>query len=158
MFKVAVLSLFTIAAFSAEINPLQELIDAARTDSPKLKQLIGAKDAYGYRLPELGGRDGVAVWGQEFFFAVESAKEAAVSIDKEPAVPMKQIAGTNYWYLLRMLRLGTTHQYQYYSGGQPIQGAQYQVAGYNPDSYPMPGVAHGKLSDKKTLHSSVYTG
>ena len=70
---------------------------------------------------------------------------------------MKQVAGTNYWYLLKMLRLGTTHQYQYFAGGQPV-AAPYQVAGYNPDSYPMPGVPRGKLSEKKTLHSAVYPG
>ena len=66
---------------------------AARTDSPKLKDLLGAKDAYGKRLPELGGRDGVAVWGQEFLFAVETEKDAAVSIDKEPPIAMKRVAG-----------------------------------------------------------------
>jgi enterochelin esterase-like enzyme len=156
MFRLAVVSLLTIAGLQAQVHPLQELIDAARVDSPKLKDMLGAKDAYGYRLPELGGRDGVAVWGQEFFFAFESQKDAAVSIDKEPAIPMKRVAGTNYWYLLKMLRLGTTHQYQYYGAGQPIQGALYQVAGYNPDSYPMPGTPRGALSEKKTLKSTVY--
>jgi enterochelin esterase family protein len=34
----------------------------------------------------------------------------------------------------------------------------YDVAGYNPDSYPLPGVMHGKLSDKKTLASKIYPG
>jgi enterochelin esterase-like enzyme len=158
MLRIAALSLLWIAALAAQINPLQELIDAARSNSPRLKDLMGARDSYGYGLPELGGRDGVAVWGQEFFFAVESQKDAAVSIDKEPAVAMRHVAGTNYWYLLKMLRLGTTHQYQYYAGGQPIQGAQYQVAGYNPDSYPMPGVPRGTLSEKRTLKSAVYPG
>jgi hypothetical protein len=52
------------------------------------------------------------VWGQEFLFAVESAKDASVSIDKAPPLPMKRAPGSNYWYLLKMLRLGTTHQYQ----------------------------------------------
>src|SRR5579862_9829898 len=138
MLRIALLSLLSIAALQAQLHPLHELIDAARADSPKLKDLLSAKDSYGYHLPELAGRDGVAVWGQEFFFALQSAKPAAVSIDKEPPIPMKQAPGTDYWYLLKMLRLGTTHQYQYFADGQPV-AAPYQVAGYNPDSYPMPG-------------------
>jgi enterochelin esterase-like enzyme len=158
MFKTVILSFLTIAGLRAEMNPLLELIEAAHTDSPKVKDLLSLKDMYGYRLPELGGRDGAAVWGQDFFFALESPREAAVSIDKEPPIPMKQVAGTNYWYLLKMLRLGTTHQYQYYSGGLPIQGALYQVAGYNPDSYPVAGVPHGALSEKRTLRSKIYPG
>src|ERR1700733_14326391 len=95
--------------------PLQELIDAARADSPRLKELLDRKDEFGYRLPELHGRDGVAVWGQEFFFAVESKVEATVVIDKEAPVAMKRVAGSDYWYLLRRLRLGTTHQYHYFA-------------------------------------------
>ncbi len=155
--KIAFASLFFVTGLLAQINPVQELIDAARTDSPKLKELLGAKDSYGYRIPELAGRDGVAVWGQEFVFAVESAKPASVSIDKEPAIPMKQVPGTNYWYLWKMLRLGTTHQHQYVVDGKPF-AAPYQVAGYNPDSYPLPGVPRGTLSEKKTLKSTIYPG
>jgi enterochelin esterase family protein len=34
----------------------------------------------------------------------------------------------------------------------------YQVAGYNPDSYPVPGVPRGVLSEKKTLKSAIYPG
>jgi enterochelin esterase-like enzyme len=139
-----------------QIAALQELIDAARSDSPTLAQLLDRKDAWGNRLPELHGRDGVAVWGQEFFFAVESPSAATVVIDGAPAVAMKRVAGTNYWYLLRMMRLGTTHQYHYFANGKEIGG--YQVAGYNPDSYPISGVPHGKLSQRNTLSSKVYPG
>src|ERR1022692_2013582 len=86
----------------AQMHPLQELIEAARTQSPKLKDLLAAG------LPLLQGRDGAAVWGQEFLFAVESEKPATVAIDKQPAVPMTNIPGTKYWYRLMTLRLGTT--------------------------------------------------
>jgi enterochelin esterase-like enzyme len=137
-------------------NALQELIDAARADSPGLGQLLDRKDEWGNHLPELHGRDGVAVWGQEFFFAVESPSSATVVIDGDPPLPMKRVNATNYWYLLRRLRLGTTHQYHYFAGGKEIGG--YQVAGYNPDSYPITGVARGKLSERKTLISRVYPG
>jgi enterochelin esterase-like enzyme len=141
----------------AQLHPLQELIDAARADSPKLKELFAARDAYGRGIPELGtsGRDSVAVWGQEFVFAVESVKPTSVSIDRAPPVPMKQVPGTNYWYLWKMLRLGVTHHHQYLVDGKPI-GVAYEVAGYNPDSYPSPGIPRGTLSEKKTLTSSIY--
>jgi len=148
--------LLAAAGLYGQTNPLQELVDAARADSPRLKELLDRKDEWGNRIPELNGRDGVAVWGQEFFFAVQSASAATVVIDGEPPVPLKEVPGTNYWYLLKRLRLGTTHQYHYFGGGREI-GA-YQVAGYNPDSYPIAGVAPGKLSARKTLKSAVYPG
>ncbi len=134
----------------AETHPLQELIEAARTNSPRLKDLIGSG------LPGLRGRDGAAVWGQEFLFAVESAQEAAVTIDKQPPVAMTRIAGTNYWYRLAALRLGTTHTYTYLAEGKPI--GTYDVAGYNPDSYPLPGAPRGRLSAKRTHASKIYPG
>ena len=118
MLKAALASLFIVTGLVAQPHPLQELIDAARTDSPKLKELLAARDSYGKALPELARRDGVAVWGQEFVFAVESAKPASVMIDKEALVPMKQVPGTNYWYLWKMLRHGTTHRNQYMAEGQ----------------------------------------
>jgi enterochelin esterase family protein len=133
-----------------QMHPLQELIEAARTNSPKLKELIAAG------LPGLHGRDGAAVWGQEFLFAVESEKPASVSIDKQPPAAMTHIAGTAYWYKLMTLRLGTTHNYNYIADGKPI--GTYDVAGYNPDSYPLPGAARGKLSGKRTLASKIYPG
>lgn len=156
MKRLPISLVFAAAVVYGQRHPLQELIDAARTDSPRLKELLDRQDEWGNRLPELNGRDGVAVWGQEFFFAVQSSSAATVVIDGEPPVPLKQLAGTNYWYLLKRLRLGTTHQYHYFGGGREI-GA-YQVAGYNPDSYPIAGVARGKLSERKTLKSTVYSG
>ena len=164
MLKTALASLFLVTGLVAQtnsvqgpINPVQALIDAARTDSPRLKELLDARDSFGRRIPELAGRDGVAVWGQEFVFAVESPNPASVSIDNEPPIPMKQVPGTNYWYLWKMLRLGTTHRNQYVVDGKPF-GAAYEVAGYNPDSYPLPGVPRGTLSERKTLKSAIYPG
>jgi len=126
--------LLCLPGLFAQISPVQELIEAVRADSPKLAELLARKDSFGYRVPEMTGRDGVAVWGQEFLFAVESAADATVVIDNDAPAPMKRVPGTGYWYLLKTLRLGTTHQYHYFAGGREIGG--YQVAGYNPDSYP----------------------
>ena len=132
-------------------HPLQQLVDAARADSPALAGLLGKG------LPELKGRDGALVWGQEFLFVVESATPATVSIDKQPAVAMKRAGTTNYWYLLKTLRLGATHPYAYYDAAGKMIGT-YEVAGYNPDSYPLPGVARGVLSERRTLTSKIYPG
>jgi enterochelin esterase family protein len=136
------------AALFAQSNPLQELVEAARTDSPRLKDLIASG------LPLLHGRDGAVVWGQEFLFAVESDTAATVSIDRESPVAMKRIPGTKVWYRLMTLRLGTTHNYNYFADGKSL--GTYDVAGYNPDSYPLPGVPRGRLSEMKTLVSKVY--
>ena len=140
-----------LAAALAQDHPLQKLIEAARANSPELATLLGQG------MPGLRGRDGVAVWGQEFLFAVQSATPAKVSIDKQPPLPMKHVAGTDFYYLLKTLRLGRTHQYLYLDAeGERI--GTYEVAGYNPDSYPQPGVPRGTLSERKTLTSQVYPG
>ncbi|MDP9169319.1 MAG: alpha/beta hydrolase-fold protein [Acidobacteriota bacterium] len=151
MFTRLVLLLALAVPAAAQMHPLQQLIEAARTNnSPRLKELLASG------LPLLQGRDGVAVWGQEFLFAVESDKPAAVSIDHQPQLPLTNIPGTKYWYRLMTLRLGTTHNYNYFADGKSL--GTYDVAGYNPDSYPLPGVAHGRLSEMKTLASKIYPG
>ncbi len=148
--KIAALLLIIAGIAGAQQHPLHELIDAARADSPKLRELIAAG------LPGLKGRDGAAVWGQDFLFAVESSTAATVSVDKQPPVSMKRVAGSNYWYRLMTLRLGTTHTYSYFAGSKLL--GTYDVAGYNPDSYPLAGVPRGKLSERKTLPSKIYPG
>src|SRR4051812_10167022 len=150
MFRRLLLLSLSASGLFAQMHPLQELIEAARTNSPRLKDLIASG------MPALQGRDGAAVWGQDFLFAVESEKPATVSIDKQPPIPLTNIPGTKYWYRLVTLRLGTTHNYNYFADGKSL--GTYDVAGYNPDSYPLPGVAHGTLSAMKTLQSKIYPG
>ena len=150
MLRIAFLTLASACGLVAQTHPLQELIEAARSHSPKLKNLLAAG------LPLLQGRDGAAVWGQEFLFAVESEKPASVSVDKQPPVSMTNVSGTKYWYRLMTLRLGTTHNYNYLVDGRTI--GTYDVAGYNPDSYPVAGVARGTISGMKTLTSKIYPG
>ena len=151
MGRLIAISCLTLSALAADLHPLQALIEAARSNSPEMKTLIAGG------LPGLRGRDGAAVWGQEFLFVVQSDQPASVSIDSEPALPMRQVPGsTDLWYKLATLRLGVTHSYTYSAAGKTI--GTYDVAGYNPDSYPVPGVAQGKLSEKKTLVSKIYPG
>ena len=59
--------------------------------------------------------------------------------------------------LLTKMRTGVTHSYQYYAAGKPL-GARGDAVGYNPDSYPKPGVPRGKVSEKQTIVSKIYDG
>lgn len=150
MIRVIWLGWLAAVVALAQMHPLQELVEAARTNSPRLKDLLGRG------LPGLAGRDGALVWGQEFLFVVESEKPASVSVDRQPAVPMTPVAGTRFWYKVMTLRLGTTHNYNYLVDGKSI--GTYDVAGYNPDSYPQAGVSGGRLSERQTLQSKIYPG
>jgi len=56
LFRLPLL-LFGVLTLYGQTHPLQELIEAARSHSPRLKELLAAG------LPALQGRDGAAVWG-----------------------------------------------------------------------------------------------
>lgn len=144
----ALLFLASSSFVFGQTHPVEDLIVAARANSPRLKELLPAG------IIGLKGRDGAVVWGQDFLFAVESAAPATLSIDHQPPVAMTAVPGTRLWYKLATLRLGTTHNYNFFADGKSL--GTYDVAGYNPDSYPLPGVAKGKLSEMKTLASKIY--
>jgi enterochelin esterase family protein len=150
MHRFLIVFCLAFPALAAPKHPLQELVDAARANSPRLKDLLTAG------LPALHGRDGVVVWGSDFLFAVESPDPASVSIDHQPPLPMTNVPGTPYWYRLTTLRLGATHNYAYFANGKSL--GTYDVAGYSPDSYPQPDVPAGKLSEMRTLPSKIYPG
>lgn len=157
--------LFTLTAATAaparEIHPLEQLITSARQGpaSRGLAEMITTT---------LSPHGGVAVWGQEYLFATDlpfgtpnstpvAAAEAAVSIDGQPALPMEKIPGSPFWMRLALMRVGVTHAYQYVADGKQI-GRRFDVAGYNPLSYPTPGTPQGKISEKHTLTSKIYDG
>ena len=147
----------------AQHHPLAELIAAARQGpaTPGLQDLVNKASL---------AKGGVAVWGQDYLFIVPSSSQASVSIDEQPALPMAQISGSNLdepaslseaktrlWMRLVKMRVGVTHAYQFYADGKPL-GKRSDVAGYNPDSYPQPGVPKGTLSEKHTITSKIYDG
>lgn len=151
MKKLLLLLFLSALAVQAQTHPLQALIEAARAKSPALKELMPKT------LFDLKERGASAVWGQDFLFAVETDKQAAVSIDGQEPEAMTRIAGSNLWYLLKKMRIGVTHNYQFYADGHSLGNQyRYDVAGYNPDSYPLPGVPKGRLSEKKTIASKIY--
>ena len=87
MTRLAALLLLSWCALFGQAHPLQELIEAAHTNSPRLKDLLAAG------LPALHGRDGAAVWGQDFLFAVEAEQSATLSMDHQPPLPMTNVPG-----------------------------------------------------------------
>jgi enterochelin esterase family protein len=138
-------------AMNAQTHPLEAVIEAARAKSPELKDLL-AKIS-----PNLKNAGTALVWGQDFLFAVESGAEPGVSIDGQPRAAMARVPDSNIWYRLVKMRTGVTHSYQFEAEGKPLFPRR-DVAGYNPDSYPKPGVPKGMLSEKKTIASKIYEG
>jgi len=142
--------LLTASALMGQTSPLEELITLARQgpSAPGLQDRIART---------LSAKGGNAVWGQDYFFAADSAAPVTVSLDNQPAVAMAQIPGSTLWMLLVKMRTGVTHSYQYYAAGKPL-GARGDAIGYNPDAYAKPGVPRGKVSEKLTIVSKIYDG
>ena len=148
--KTIALFLLASAAFFAQTPPLEELIETARHGgaAPGLKDQITST---------LSPRGGTAVWGQDFLFVADSPQPVSISIDQQSAGAMTQIEGSTLWMLLKKMRTGVTHSYQYFAAGKPL-GARGDAVGYNPDSYPKPGVPRGKVTGKQTIVSRLYDG
>jgi enterochelin esterase-like enzyme len=147
---LAVLGFAIASAGNAQVHPLSRLIEAARggPSSPGLEDLV---------TKTLGGKGGTAVWGQDYLFVAPSSSPASISIDAQPPLPMLQVGHSNLWMRLEKMRVGVTHAYQFFADGKPL-GNRSDVSGYNPDSYPRPGVPQGKLSEKHTITSKIYDG
>jgi enterochelin esterase-like enzyme len=133
-------------AVAEQTNPIEALVTAARNGSPDLSSLVKSEMPKG----------GVQVWGQDYLFVGAGAKPMTISIDDQPVVVMRAL-GEGFWYRIEKMRTGVTHSYQFYADGKP-QGQRGDATGYNPDSYPKPGVPKGVLSDKKTITSKIYEG
>jgi hypothetical protein len=142
---------FVLASLaSAQVHPLAQLIELAREgpSTPGLEDLINRT---------LSSKGGATVWGQDYLFVTPSSSPASISIDQQPPLPMSQVRSSNLWMRLQKMRVGVTHAYQFYADGKPL-GNRSDVSGYNPDSYPKPGVPQGKLSEKHTITSKIYDG
>jgi enterochelin esterase-like enzyme len=135
---------------NAQTHPLAQLIDSARqgANSPGLEQLIEKT---------IGPKGGAQVWGGDYLFVAPSSAPATIAIDGQPAQSMQRVGSSNFWIRLEKMRVGVTHAYQFFSDSKALANRT-DVPGYNPDSYPKPGVAQGKLSEKHTLTSKIYDG
>jgi enterochelin esterase family protein len=141
-----------LACFSilAQNSPLEDAIEAARggVANPDLKARIGRA---------ISASQGVIVWGQDYLFVATSPTPITISIDQQPPAPLAQIPSSNTWMLMKKMRTGVTHSYQYFADGKPL-GARGDAVGYNPDSYPKQGVPKGKPGSKQTIVSKVFDG
>lgn len=139
------------ALLPAQSSPVESLIAAARAGdsglAARLEQQFG----------KIEKRAVAAVWGQDYLFAAESPDPVSVSINDAPAAALKPVPGTTLWYTVLKMRTGVTHSYQFHAAGKPLYNPG-DVTGYNPDSYPKPGVAQGKVSEKIVVTSKVYDG
>lgn len=147
--RLALAGLVALCA-AAQTHPLETLIETARKgpEAPGLRDLV---------TKTLGAKGGANVWGQDFLFVTASEEPATVSLDGEPPAAMARIPGSNLYMRLEKMRTGVTHSYQYFAAGKAL-GNRGDVTGYNPDSYPKAGVAHGTLSEKHTIVSKIYDG
>ena len=155
----ALFALASVCAY-AQVHPLEQLIETAR-------QGPAAAGLAAQIAQTLSAHGGVAVWGADYLFVSDlttapkneavSASAAGVSIDQQPPLAMEKVAGTAFWMRLVKMRVGVTHAYQFYADGKAAT-ARNDVSGFNPDSYPKPGVPKGKLSEKHTIVSKIYDG
>src|SRR5271154_3054153 len=134
--KILVAYLALAFAIFAQTPTPAESVEAARKgpETTAMKQRVAGMTA----------PTQVTVWGQDYLFLATSATPVSVSIDLQPQRQLAQV-DTNHWMLLTKMRTGVLHQYQFYAADKPL-GARGDAVGYNPDSYPKPGVSHGKLS------------
>ncbi len=151
MRKFPLLLLLTITGLSAQTHPLEAIVDAAREHPAALKDLLAAS------YPSLKNQGTALVWGQDFLFVAETGKQSTVSIDGQPGAAMAAVPDSTLWYRLVKMRTGVTHSYEFLAEGKTLF-ARRDVAGYNPDSYPKPGVPKGTLSEKHTIASKIYKG
>jgi enterochelin esterase family protein len=142
---------FTAAVMLAQTHPLEAIVAAARTNSPALKDLLATN------FPNLKNQGTALVWGQDFLFVAETATSPEISIDMQPFAGMTHVPASGYWFRLVKMRTGVTHSYEFHAEGKTLFPRR-DVAGYNPDSYPKPGVPKGTLSEKHTIASKIYPG
>src|SRR5438270_115188 len=146
--KVFPVILATATVVFAQTPSPSESIEAARkgSGSPEMKA----------RVAKMTTPTQAIVWGQDYLFLASSTSPVTISIDSQPQRPLAQV-DESHWMLLTKMRTGVLHEYQFYSAGKTL-GNRGDAVGYNPDSYPNPAVAHGKLSDMHTITSKIYDG
>jgi enterochelin esterase family protein len=135
---------------------MDQLLALSRTrpDSPEFRELLVK------HLGEAPIKSGAAFnsHGPDFVWAVESATQPSMVIDDQPAGgPMRRIAGSNLWFYIAKLRVGTSHRFHYLINGAKF-GGSVDVPAYTPDSYARPGVPQGRISEKLVHTSKLYGG
>ena len=128
-------------------------LSRSRPDSPEFREALMK------HLGEAGIKSGEAFDsnGPDFIWAVASATPPAMILDDQPAGPMRRIAGSDLWFYVAQLRVGTSHRFHYVVDGKRF-GGSYDVPAYTPLSYARPGVPQGRISEKLVHTSKLYGG
>jgi enterochelin esterase family protein len=95
--------------------------------------------------------------GPDFVWAVEATSQPTIVIDDQPAGALRRIAGTNLWFHVGQLKVGTGHRFHYLVDGKRF-GGSVDVPAYTPDSYEQPGVPRGALTGKLVHQSRLFAG
>ena len=148
-------ALYPVDGYGMERAAMDQLLTLARTrpDSAEFRDLLVK------HLGDARIKSGEAYNsnGPDFVWAVETPKQPTLVIDDQPAGAMRRIAGSNLWFSLGQLRVGTSHRFHYLIDGARF-GGSYDVPTYTPDSYARPGVPQGRLSEKLVHISKLYGG
>ena len=151
----AVVVLCPSAGSAMERGDMDRVLTLARTspNSPEFRAALAKA------FPDADVKAGSAYNsnGPDFIWAVEAATTPALIIDDQPAPPMRRIAGSNLWFHVGQLRVGTAHRFHYTVDGKKF-GGSYDLPAYTPDSYARPGVPQGNLSEKLVHTSKLYGG
>jgi enterochelin esterase family protein len=152
---VVLAALYPAPGFGMVRADMDHLLTLARTspNSPEFRAALAKA------FPDADVKSGVAYNsnGPDFIWAVESASQPSMILDDQPAGPLRRIAGTNLWFHVAQLRVGTSHRFHYLVNGAKF-GGSYDVPAYTPDSYARPGVPQGKISEKLVHTSKLYGG
>ncbi|MGH9657169.1 MAG: alpha/beta hydrolase, partial [Bryobacteraceae bacterium] len=141
------------STLAAQKLSVAELVDLARSGSPKLRDAL--VESIGEANIKKGA--GVVSQGSTFVFAAESEQPLTLVLDDAPAGRMNRIAGSNLWYATSTLKTGTSHAVQF-KAGETALGPRTDVPAFGPDSYEKPGVPRGTLSEKLVHSSKIYEG
>jgi enterochelin esterase family protein len=161
----------TFEARSARLAPVEALIVAARNGAAEAGTLLAKsfpgleasaeevarmRELLGQSSPVGLGMGGVAVWHDAALFAVSSTRLPMLSVDDGGPLPMTRVPGTSHWFRVETIEPGLLHSFRYGVDGE--WAPDEDVAGYNQYSYELPDVAHGTISEKRTVSSEIYPG
>ena len=150
--KFVVFAAFACSLSAAEKLSVPQLLELSRKpDNAAFAESLRAT------LGDAAIRKGTAVAGQgaDFIWAVESDQKPEIFIDDQPAVNMQRAGKSSLWFHTGKLRTGAAHGFFYKVNGTTM-GGSHDVAAYGPESYSMPGVPQGKLSEKMVHTGKIY--
>lgn len=132
------LMLFLFLTMTATVPAVEkmtalQLIELARRDPARLREaLVETLGAENIKKGTVAlGR------GEDFIWALQAANRPTLLVDEAPGPAMIQIEGTDIWYAIGKLGVGTAHGFSYVIDGKAFGGNR-NVPAYGPDSYLSP--------------------